>query len=144
MTKGDVSFWWYGAVASASIVQLIGWNFCSEDQKKIEKGCGEVVSGKKTVVGARGFSWNDLPPPVSRMMGEAGGFEVKLELMLLYPSLNVSCPLSLHTTQTEIDGEWARNQATLSLGFWSKARVGTGRVCRAFWKGLKKQRDLQQ
>ncbi|CAN0515678.1 unnamed protein product [Laminaria digitata] len=72
-----------------------------------------------------------MPPSVSHLRGEAGGFEVILELMLLYPSLGVSCP---HATYA--DGNrwrvWTRNQATVSL------RDLVGR------QGLGEQRDLQQ
>ena len=55
-----------------------------------------------------------MPPSVSNLSGEAGDVEVMLELMLLYPSLDVSCPLA-----TYADGNrwrvWTRNQATVSL-----------------------------
>ena len=37
-----------------------------------------------------------MSPSVSHLRGEAGGFEVMLELMLLYPGLDVSCPLATY------------------------------------------------
>ena len=73
-----------------------------------------MVSRKKTVVGATDFNWDSMPPSVSHLRGEVGGFEVMLELMLMYPVLDVSYPLA-----TYADGGnwrvWTRNQATVSL-----------------------------
>ena len=82
-----------------------------------QKRHGEVVSSEKTVVGASGFNWNSMPPSISILKGEAGGSEVMLELMMLYPSLGVRSPLATYATYA--DGNrwrvWTRNQVTASL-----------------------------
>ena len=72
------------------------------------------------MIGASDFNWDSMPPPVSYLKGEAGGvvfLEVMLELMMLYPSLDLGCPLA-----TYADGDrwkvWTRSQATLSLRDW--------------------------
>ena len=87
---------------------LIGWKFCSEGQKQIKRGTEKWFHAKKTVIGVSDFGWDSIPPSVSHLKGEAGGFEVMLELMLLYPSLGLSCPLA-----TYADGDrwkvWTRN-----------------------------------
>ena len=60
------------------------------------------------------ISTDSMSPSVSPLKGEAGGFEAMLELMLLYPSLDLSCPLAKYA-----DGDrwkvWTRIQATMSL-----------------------------
>ena len=135
VTRGDASF-------LGVIVQLPAPEFwwCADRVKRLfrrsnenQKRYGEVVSRKKTMVGASEFDWDSMPPSVSHLRGEAGVFEVFLELMLLYPSLNVSCPLA-----TYADGNkwrvWARPQATVSLRDRVEASVGIGRVCLAFGK----------
>ena len=104
VTRGDVSFF-CGMVQlqapellrCADRVELL-FRGSKGDQKRY----GEVVSSEKTVVGASGSNWNSMPPSISILKGEAGGSEVMLELMMLYPSLGV-----LHTlhTQMGIDGE---------------------------------------
>ena len=99
---------------------------------------------KRYIVGATDFNWDSMPPPVSHLTGEIGGFEVMLELMLLYPNLELSCPLA-----TYADGDrwrvWTHNQATVSLrdlvgrqGLVSEEYMLCIRV------GLGGQRDLQQ
>ena len=44
-------------------------------------------------------------PTRARVRAEASVFEVLPELMMLYPSLDVRCPLSYIRTQTGIGGE---------------------------------------
>ena len=116
VTRGNVSF--FCGMVQLSAPQL--WR-CADrvellfrGSKGDQKRYGEVISRKKTVVGATNFNWDSMPPSVSHLRGEIGGFEVMLELMLVYPNLELSCPLA-----TYADGErwrvWTRNQATVSL-----------------------------
>jgi hypothetical protein len=116
LTRGDVSF--FCGMVQLSTPEL--WR-CADrvellfrGSKGDQKRYGEVVSRKKTVVGATDFNWDSMPPSVSHLRGEIGGFEVMLELMLVYPNLELSCPLA-----TYADGDrwrvWTRNQATVSL-----------------------------
>ena len=45
-----------------------------------------------------------MPPSISRMRGEAGGFEVMLDYMQLYhQGLDVSCPLATYTGRESIE-----------------------------------------
>ena len=117
LTRGDVSF--FCGMVQVSAPGL--WR-CADRVELLFRGSkgdkkryGEVVSRKKTVVGASAFNWESMPPSVAHQVtGEVGGFEVMLELMLLYPNLESSSPLA-----TYADGNrwrvWTRNQATASL-----------------------------
>lgn len=49
----------------------------------------ELVARKKEVIGASYFNWESIPQSVSLLKGEAGGFEVMLEVMLLPSDLDV-------------------------------------------------------
>ena len=59
--------------------------------KEDQKTCGEVISHKKTVVGA--IVCHHL---FHILGGKADGFEVMLDLMMLYPSLDVRYPLATY------------------------------------------------
>lgn len=93
-----VLYVWHSCQRLNSAGALIWRNLCSEGQSKIERDTGkEVVSLiKKTVVGASTFNCDSMPLSVSHLRGEVGGFEVMLEVMLVYPNLNISCPLGTY------------------------------------------------
>ena len=72
-------------------------------KKGDQKRYGEVVSRKKTMVGASGFDWNSVPPPISIFEGGARWilYEVMLELLMLYPSLDVRSPMAAYVRRQE-------------------------------------------
>ena len=70
--------------------------FLFRGSKAGQKRCENVVSRKQTMVGGSGLNLNSMPPCFSTLKGEAGGGEVMLDLMMLYPRLDVGSPLSTY------------------------------------------------
>lgn len=70
------------------MVRLSGGTFVHR-VKGDRKRYGEMISSKKKVVRGTEFNWDTTRPSVSHFRGEVGGFELMLELMLMYANLDL-------------------------------------------------------